>query len=929
MLVGREPERQKIARLVAGARLGHSGVLVLRGEAGIGKTALLDDAAHHAGEMTVLRMSGSESERGLGFSGLHQLLLPALHLMEHIPGPQTDALAVALTLRRGQAPERFAVGAAALSLLSRYAEDTALLVIIDDAHLLDPPSAAALGFVARRLVADRIALLIAMRPESDTVLTAAGLPTLDLGGVDLVAATELITASSGQPAAADVAARLHRATAGNPLALVELSRDLDRIGRLPPELPLPVPQTVALAFTERITAMPDSSRLALLVAVIADGDLGVASKVAEQLGGGLDHLADAEASGLVRLHAGRAEFRHPLVRSAVYTEADPKTRRAIHRAVAAALPAAAEDRRAWHLSEASVEPDDGVAHAMSELAERARTRGAHGVAATAFLRGAELTAEHELRSARLAAAGESAFLAGDVRRADELLQQAAALVTDPVRLAEIVGLRGNVALRTGSLRKALELLTDAAARAESVDVDSAAQFLADAITACFYLCDTGAGLAAAERVEALLDRCSTASARIRGQMAIGIAQVLAGGAGVHWIRMAVGALSDEPGLLDDPRRPDWAVIGTLFLRESGAGRELVRLVAQERRAKTAIGALPNLLFHTARDDATTDRWPSALASYDESITLATETGQTTDLAVSLAGVAWLQARMGRSDECRANAGQALTLANQHDITLARLWARFALGDLALASGDAEHAVRQYLQLRSDLRAIGFGDVDLVPGPELAEAQFRCGGHAAALETGREYLCLALDKGQPWALARAYRTAALSTPDPEERKALFENALRQHRGSPDLFEEARTQLSFGVALRRDKSRVAARPHLRLALEAFERLGAQPWADLAASELEATGERARRSGAGYLDVLTSQEIRIAQLLGAGKTTKQTAAALFLSPKTVEYHLRHIYQKLGIQSRSELSKALRARTADQLRSTGQEDTSGDGLQ
>jgi DNA-binding CsgD family transcriptional regulator len=913
MLVGREPERQQIARLVAGARLGQSGVLVLRGEPGIGKTALIEDTAQRAHDMAVMRTSGSEQESGLGFSCLHQLVRQAVHLIDHIPGPQGDALAVALMLRRGAPPERFAVGAAVLSLLSRYAEEAPLLLLVDDAHLLDPPSAETLRFVARRLLADPIALLIAMRPEPDAVLAESGLPTMELTGLDLDSATTLIGASTAESVNRDLAATLHSATGGNPLALVELSGDLDRLGRLPPELPLPVPQTVASAFTRRIATLPESSRLALLVAVVANGDLNVAAQATTQLGSSVDLLADAEAIGLLRLVGARAEFRHPLVRSAVYAAAYPNSRRQAHGAVAAALPDTAQDRRAWHLSAASVGPDDAVARTVFEMAVRARAQGAHGIAAIALARSAELTTDHALRGTRLVAAGESAWLAGQGKQTTELLAQAAALVTDPATLVEVDALRGNVALRAGSPREAHELLTRAASRAEAVDADVAARLLADAITACFYLCDTASGLVIAERLKSLLDSCQTPSARVRAQTAIGIAHVLAGRPGVDWIRKAVRALTDEPHLLDDPGRPDWTIIGALFLRESGTGRDLIRRVVEEQRARTALGALPNLLFHTARDDATSDRWRSALSSYDESIALARETGQTTDLAASLAGLAWLQARMGRTDESKANAAEALTIGTQHDIALAQVWAKFALGDLALATGDTGEAIRHYLGLQSMLRDIGFGDVDVDPGPELAEAQLRHGEPAVAKQTAHEYFCLAREKGQPWALARAHRAVALNTTDSDEQTAQFETALELHNHSPDLFEEARTRLSFGGALRRGKSRVAARPQLRLALEGFERLGARPWADLAANELEATGERARRSGDGRLSVLTLQETRIAQMLNTGRTTKETAAALFLSPKTVEYHLRHIYQKMGIRSRSELSALVAAEAND----------------
>jgi DNA-binding CsgD family transcriptional regulator len=901
MLLGRESEQQRIAELVAGARLGQSGVLVLRGEAGIGKTALLEDTAGQVRDMALVRASGTEAESALAFTGLHQLLRPALHLIDRLPGPQSDALAVALMMRDGPAPERFAIGAATLSLLSRHAEDSPLLVLVDDAHLLDSPSADALRFVARRLLADPIAMVISTRPEPDAAFSATDLPVMELRGLGLAAASELIAMSASKPATAELAEHLHRVTLGSPLALVELSRDIERVRDSPPEFPVPVSDAVAEAFGRRVTALPDATRLALLLAVVADGDLGLASRAAAEMDTSLDSIVEAESIELVRIAAGRAEFRHPLVKSAVYAAADAQTRRDVHRAVAAAMPVAAHARRAWHLSEAAIGPDDALAGDLVEVAEKATARGAHGVAANALARSSELTNNDALRCARLIAAGEAAWFAGHLSRASELITDAEAIAAGPDDLTEISALRGHIALRSGSLREAHDLLVDAAAG--TADADATVGLWADAITACFYMCDTAAGLAAADRIEALLESCRTASARTRGQLALGIARVMAGRDGVQWIRIAVATLSDAPSVLDDPRRPDWSIVGSLFLRESASGRELVQHVVQDRRQRTAIGALPNLLFHTARDDATTDKWQSALASYGEGVALARETSQTTDLATSLAGLAWLQARMGRLEECRANADEAQQLAHRHHITFAQLWAQFAVGDAALAGGDADEAIRRYRQMEATLADIGLGDVDLAPGPELAEAYLRAGQAGAARDVARDYFRRAQEKRQPWALARAHRATAMSTSDADDREAHFEEALRLHELSPDKFEAARTRLAFGSSLRRDKKRVAARPHLRSALEDFELLGARPWADTAANELDATGERARRGDEAYSTHLTSQELRIAQMLGGGATTKEAAAALFLSPKTVEYHLRHVYHKLGINSRSEL--------------------------
>lgn len=903
MLVGREREQQQLAQVLAAARLGQSGLLVLRGEAGIGKTALLDDTATHAHDMSVARISGSEAESTLGFSGLHQLLQPALHLIDDIPAPQSDALAVALTLRDGTPPERFAVGAATLSLLSRFAQESPLLAVIDDAHLLDPPSAETLLFVARRLVADPVALLIAIRPDEGSVFEDADLPTAQLGGLDLGSATALISTAGSAPAPAELAAKLHSETSGNPLALVELSRDIDRLDRAVPDMPLPVPQTVARAFGRRINALSPGTRLPLLIAAVADGDMTVTAHAAAALGSDVDQLAAAETAGLLRIDGGRVRFRHPLVRSAIYVEADTKTRRDVHRAVAAAFPAAMRDRRAWHLSEACLGPNDAVAFELSEVAERAGARGAYEVAAAASARSAELTADHAVRAARLTAAAESAWLAGRASRATELLMQAAELVTDVRMLAEIEALRGNIALRAGSLRDAYAQLTVAAERSADSDADMAVELLSDAVTACFYLCDTASGTAAADRIERSLEACRTAAARTRGQMALGIARIVAGVDGVRWLREAVSAIGDDPLVLDDPRRPDWSIIGSLFLRESAAGRDAIHRVVNKRRTQTAIGTLPNLLFHIARDGATTDRWQSALADYGESVALARETGQSTDLTTALAGLAWLQARMGRNEECRVSAAEALDLASRHQIALAQVWAQFGLGELALVTGDAEGALQQFLRVESTLSDIGFRDVDVAPGPELTEVYLRLGRQSDAEAIAQGYFARAQEKNQPWALARAHRALALVVADAAERVSLFEEALRLHELSPDKFEHARTWLSFGSSLRRDKKRVAARPHLRCALQEFERLGSRPWADEAARELEATGERATRSGDQYSAYLTAQELRIAQMLAGGATTKETAAALFLSPKTVEYHLRHVYQKLGIASRSAL--------------------------
>jgi DNA-binding CsgD family transcriptional regulator len=346
------------------------------------------------------------------------------------------------------------------------------------------------------------------------------------------------------------------------------------------------------------------------------------------------------------------------------------------------------------------------------------------------------------------------------------------------------------------------------------------------------------------------------------------------------------------------------VIAALFLRESDAGRALLQQAMLERREQVALGTLPGLLFVLARDDATTDRWADAATSYDEGIRLSRETGQTTELVMNLAGQAWLAAHQGRA-ECQLLAAEALHLCTERQIHLGTVWSLFALGDLELGRGDPASALPQYERLVDVLAAYGLKDADLSPAPELVEVYLRLGRADEAEEVAREYAVLAEAKGQPWSLARAARTRGLV----EESEADFETALGWHAETLDVFELARTQLTYGGWLRRARRRVDARTQLRQAVEAFDALGAAGWADQAAAELKATGETARRRVPSFVDELTPQERQIAVLLADGQSIREAAARLFLSPKTVEYHLRKVYAKLGIHSRGELAVHLRA--------------------
>jgi DNA-binding CsgD family transcriptional regulator len=416
-------------------------------------------------------------------------------------------------------------------------------------------------------------------------------------------------------------------------------------------------------------------------------------------------------------------------------------------------------------------------------------------------------------------------------------------------------------------------------------------------------------LTAAQRAVQLAGEHGSRRAAFFAAMAHGMALVAGGEgeAGAAAIRRAVEILEQSDELRDDPRTLVWAAFGPLWLREADAGRGLIERASERARSVAAVGVLPMLLNHLGRDQATTDQWPAAESSFDEGIRLARETGQRSELAACLAGLAQLQARQGREEACRLHAAEAAALCAELGVGLYGSWAIQALGDLELGLGRPALAAGHHEAQAEALRALGIADVDVSPAPELVDAYLRLERREDAEAAASEFSSQAQAKGQPWALARAARCRAMLAGDGE---ALFEQALELHESTPDLFEAARTRLAFGAHLRRARKRVRAREQLRAALEAFERLGARPWADQAGAELAATGETARRRDASTMDELTPQELQIARLLADGRTTREAAAALFLSPKTIEYHLRNVYRKLGIGSRDELVESFARR-------------------
>ncbi len=910
MLIGRATEQREIDALLASARLGQSGVLVMTGEPGIGKSALLRHAISRAEGFRVLRMTGSETERSLPFAGLAGLLRPLTGQLDRLPAPQADALAVALALRTGPPVDRFAVAAGVLSLLTQVSEDQPVALVVDDAHVLDQSSADALVFASRRLLADAVCVLVALRDGIPAPWTAAGLPVRALAGLDLESARELATATSALPIPSELLHHIVDHGAGNPLAIQELARDPAPLHEASPATPAPLPDVVARAFDRRAAGLAPDDRKVLLVTAVADGDVPIIDRVCTAAGLDLSALDRAELLGLVRVTGQHAYFSHGLARSAVYATAPADERRLLHGLVADALPAADVDRRAWHRCAATLGVDAEVAAEIEAVGKRASERGAHAVAATAYERAARLSDGDEARARRFLAAGEEAWYAADDASAVAHLREA--LRHDPAYAATARArhLEGLVAARSGSLDVARDVLLRAAGAAVSTEPEQALLMYADAISSCFYQLDVASANAAADRIEGLLARpgrlAESGKPEAVARIAVGMARILAGEPGADQIRAGVTGLA-APTTSGTTVQSGWEVIGTLYLREAGTGRDLVAQAVERRRANAAIGTLPHLLWHLARDDATTDRWTRAAAEYDEAAMLARECGQSTELGVTLAGLAWLTARRGRSTESRELAAEADGIARAHGLRMVTAWTGFAMAELSLSLGETEVAAGQLSELAAWLDELGVLDADLSPVPELVEALVSLGRRDDALRQATHFLDLAEAKGQPWALARAARVRGLLATERAEMERSFERAQRLHERTPDAFEAARTRLLYGERLRRARRRVDARVQLTEALGTFERLGATAWADIALGELNATGVTARRRETGPIVDLTPRELQIALLLTDGKTTREAAAALFLSPKTVEYHLRHVYAKLGIGSRPELVDSL----------------------
>ena len=903
MLLDRLPERAALSGLLEAARAGRSGVLVVRGEPGVGKTALLDWAVESAAGLRVVRVAGVESEMELAFAALQQLCAPMLDQLAGLPDPQRAALGVAFGLTTGAAPDRFLVGLAALSLLSAVAERQPLLCVVDDAQWLDRASALVLGFAARRLLAEPVALVFATREPGEEF---RGLPELLVGGLGDSAARELLASVIGGPLDERVRDRILAETRGNPLALLELPRDVPGV---PGAMGVTggVPVLIEDSFRRRLEVLPTATqRLMLVAAAEPTGEPVLVWRAAERLGIGAEAAAPAADAGLLTI-GERVTFRHPLVRSAVYRAASPPERRAAHQALAGATdPQADPDRRAWHRAQATLGPDEEVASELERSASRARARGGVAAAAAFFERSAALTLDPARRAERALAAAQAKYQVGAFDAALGLLATGEAGPPDQFRQARADLLRGQIAFASSRGSDAPPLLLKAARQFEPLDMGLARETYLDALSAATFAGRLALGGGMREVAEAArMAPPPPGPTRPPDLLLDGLALLVTEGypAGAPVLRQAVSAfrgtdLSTEEGL-----RWLWLASHAAGLVWDYASWDVLsgRQVTLARDAGALI-ALPIALYTHAGVHLFAGEFTEAASLVAQAESVAEATGS------SLAPYGALALAVFRGQE--AHAAQLIQAATDDvgrrgeggGLTSVQ-WAAAVLGN---SLGRYEQALAAAQRASADPPAVRFANWALA---ELVEAAVRSGVPERAAGALQRLSGMARACGTDWVLGAEARSRALLS-DGEAAESLYREAIDRFGRAGLRVDLARARLLYGEWLRRQRRRRDARDQLGRAYEIFDSIGAAAFAERARIELRAAGGHARQQTTETPDTLTAQEALIARLAGGGASKPQIAAQLFISPATVAYHLRKVFTKLGISSRNQLAPALPAR-------------------
>jgi DNA-binding CsgD family transcriptional regulator/tetratricopeptide (TPR) repeat protein len=904
MLTDRAAECGRLDRLLLDVRGGESAVLMLVGEPGIGKTALLEYGAERAHGYRIIRAVGVEPEMELPYAGLQLLCAPLLDGLGRLPPRQAEALGTAVGLTDGSRPDRFLVGLATLTLFSDAAEALPLLCIVDDAQWLDRSSAQVLAFVARRLEAESIALLLAER-EAQGLDELEGLPELRIEGLSAADARELLGSVISGRLDEAVRERIVAETRGNPLALLELPRGmspLEMAGGFGVTSPGELTRRIEKSFRERVQGLPSDSRQELLVAAAEPiGDPTLLWRAAAELGIPTEAAQPLESEGLLSL-GPRVTFRHPLLRSAIYGAATNSERRCVHRALAGATdPSSDPDRRAWHRAQAAEGPDEDVAQDLERSAARARDRGGIAASAAFFEKAALLTIDSQQRAKRALAAAAAKHEAGDPSAALRLLVTAEMGPLDDSQLARLERLRAEVAFASRRGNDAPQLLLRAARRLEPLEPQLSRETYLEALVAAIFAGELGVGRGIADVADAVrasppAQRPPRKIDRLLDSLVVRFTDGYT--AAVGPLKQALEAFRDG-GSGDETTRWLWLacrIAGDLWDDETW--HALTTREVQLAREAGAFTILPYALTYRAIVDVHCGEFAAASALVDEADAIASATGNPRLAYTSLALVAW------RGQEDRAvelfEAARQDALERGEGITITT--ASFAAAVLYNGLGRYQEALTA-AQDASGLDELGLLGWSLV---ELIEAAARSGEPATAALAFQRLSQRTRLSGTDWALGIEARSLALLS-DGQAAEDLYLKAIERLGRSRIKSQFARAQLVYGEWLRRQGRRVDARGPLRAAYKSFAAMGAEAFAERAHRELVVTGERARSRTPDTRDELTPREIQIALLARDGLSNPEIGARLFISPRTVEYHLHRVFGKLGISSRTELHLVL----------------------
>ncbi len=906
-LVGRVEESATIDGLVEGARNGKAATLVLRGEPGVGKTALVEHAIGSAVDFQIVHMTGIEAERELGFAALHRLITPIIHRIAKLPEAQRGAMSSAFGLGPLTAADRFMVGLATVTLAAEAASFSPLLCVIDDAQWIDRESIDALAFWGRRLYSEQCLLIFAERELFDEASPLEGLPVLHVEGLTPHDARTLLVREAHAALDPGVAERLIAETVGNPLALVELANDLtaDQLtGGFPLPEPLPLSRRVEERFLRQVRSLPAATQ-SLLVLAAADptGDIALLWSAAAVIGISPESSNAAEAEGLLSL-LPKVTFRHPLIRSAVYSGASPAERRRVHAALAAATDAAVDaDRRAWHLAAAAAGPDEQVAVELERAATRAGARGGR-VAERAFLtRAAELSPKREDAAARWVLAAEAALAADSPNRAQTLIEIASPWLHDRRQIAVAERVVGRAWILRGRASTAAPMLLSSAIALRSIDPASSRFTMLEAFEAA----------ALSGHVTVSKQQLADAGLRDWDSNSAGDGSIVdmflnAFGAytskdyatAVPLLRTAVTAAgADDVTFEQIGRWPILASNAALALWDHEAHARLMHGLARRSRELGILRCLESSLLGCA----TAELWAGRLASAQECYVEADEASRVVNSSSQLALMDVAVSAL-RGDESATQSKAATIIDSTTSVGLstgdthARQWLAVMLNSTGHYQAALDHA---RVVFDDDPE---FGGNQILP--EVVEAAVRAGDVAVAAAALDRLAERAGASGTTWALGVLARSRALLADD-ASAEASYVAAIELLDSTRLVVEIARARLVYGEWLRRQKRRAEARDMLRSAHDAFVAIGADGFADRARHELLATGERARKRSVTTSNDLTPQEAHVARLAAAGETNSEIAARLFISASTVEYHLRKVFRKLDVTSRRQLRHRL----------------------